>query len=271
MLFVQGPIRYCAIMLAMRWKRLFYYLLLNVIVTACTMFAVLYAWERYRPQVADGPLEMLFPTRPSATALPAAETSEGEIPSEQMGFEQYTVQPGDSLTGIAEEYGTTIEEILAFNDLEDPDALTVGMVLNIPVPGGTGPAPTEVLPEPSRTPLPAPTLAVTGSPTRSGAPSLQISLVIGAGDIEEERVIIRQTGEAQVSLQGWQLIAPAGEVYTFPQLVLFKDGAVTVFTKAGANSVAELHWGLDRPVWSPGDVVSLRDPAGNIVAAYQVP
>lgn len=244
------------------------------------MIAVLYAWERYRPQVADSPLDVLFATAEAVSGLPAP-GSPGVSPDENengeestpaaTGFEQYAVQPGDTLSNIAEAFETSIEEILAYNNLLNPDALEVGMVLTIPVPGGTGLAPTPMPVEPTDTPPPVPTLSVDAAPEDFGDPELQISLVIGSGDLEEERVVVRQAGEAQVSLQGWQIRSPGGEIYIFPQLVLFKDGAVTVYTKAGGDSVAELHWGLDGAVWNSGDVVSLLDPDGNIVAAYQVP
>ena len=261
----------------MRWKRLFYYLVLNMIITACTMIAVLYAWERYRPQVVDSPLDLLFATSGPAVSVILTEVpgDAGERPVEsapgETGFEQYTVQSGDSLSAIAETFDTTVEDILAYNDLENPDALVVGTVLTIPVEGGTGLPPTPVPVVPTTAPPPVPTLSADSAPEDFGDPELQVSLVIGAGDLEEERVVVRQAGDAQVSLQGWQIRSPQGDVYTFPQLMLFKDGAVTVYTRAGGNSVAVLYWGLDRAIWSAGDVVSLIDPQGNIVAAYQVP
>ena len=253
-------------MIAMRWKRLFYYLLLNMIVTACTMVVVLYAWEKYRPQVDESPLDVLFPSFEEAAA---PEISPTEVPIEDLAFLTHTVQIGESLSVIAADYGTTVDEILRFNEIADPDELLVGMVLDIPVPGAEAPVAQEAIP--TQTPPPQPTLAVTAPPANAEAADLQIALVIGAGDLAEERVIVRQKGDAEVSLQGWQLLSPNGDRFTFPQLVLFKDGAVTVFTRAGGNSVAELYWNLDAPIWQTGDVVSLLDPAGNIVAAYQVP
>ncbi len=44
----------------------------------------------------------------------------------------YVVQNGDSLSGLAEDFGTTIEELMAANGLTDPDALQVGQTLLIP-------------------------------------------------------------------------------------------------------------------------------------------
>jgi LysM repeat protein len=44
----------------------------------------------------------------------------------------YTVQPGDSLTIIANRFGLTLEDILAVNDIVDPDHIEVGQVITLP-------------------------------------------------------------------------------------------------------------------------------------------
>jgi LysM repeat protein len=44
----------------------------------------------------------------------------------------YVVQPGDTLSGLAEDFGTTVEELLAANGLTDPNAIEVGQTLLIP-------------------------------------------------------------------------------------------------------------------------------------------
>lgn len=45
----------------------------------------------------------------------------------------YTVQPGDTLSSIAAQYGVTVDHIRAINALDDADYLTPGLVLRIPV------------------------------------------------------------------------------------------------------------------------------------------
>ena len=57
----------------------------------------------------------------------------------------YVVQPGDTLFGIAQDYGTTVEAIAAANDIADPALIVAGQKLIIP----TGPAvPEQATPPP---------------------------------------------------------------------------------------------------------------------------
>jgi N-acetylmuramoyl-L-alanine amidase len=44
----------------------------------------------------------------------------------------YVVQPGDTLSAIAQRHGTTVDELTAANDLPDPDRIRVGQPLELP-------------------------------------------------------------------------------------------------------------------------------------------
>jgi len=54
----------------------------------------------------------------------------------------YTVQAGDTLGILAKRYDTTVEELVALNDIENPDLILVGQVLTVSVPAGWAPPPT---------------------------------------------------------------------------------------------------------------------------------
>ena len=59
----------------------------------------------------------------------------------------YRVQAGDTLSGLAEEFGTTVEELMAANGLTDANALQAGQALIIPsLISDTLPLITEVVP-----------------------------------------------------------------------------------------------------------------------------
>jgi LysM repeat protein len=65
------------------------------------------------------------PTAPAPTAEPTAAASQG-------GFVEYTVQRGDELLALANKFGVTVKEIIANNEIANPDSLRVGQVLRIP-------------------------------------------------------------------------------------------------------------------------------------------
>lgn len=100
---------------------------------------------------------------------------------------------------------------------------------------------------------------------------LEIDTVIGAGDLESERVLVKHVGDEEVLLVGWQMQDEDGNVFEFPALTMFSGGAVTVHTKAGDSNVVDLYWGLAESIWSEGETVTLLDPNGNVQAVFQVP
>ena len=48
----------------------------------------------------------------------------------------YTVQSGDSLFGIAEQYSVSMEEVMRINGITNPDKVFAGQVLELPAPTG---------------------------------------------------------------------------------------------------------------------------------------
>lgn len=77
------------------------------------------------------------PTRPgsnpTATATPAPSTGAGTpAASPSAAKKTYTVQSGDTLSGIAAANGTTVEAILALNPGLTPQALAIGALITLP-------------------------------------------------------------------------------------------------------------------------------------------
>jgi LysM repeat protein len=72
------------------------------------------------------------PTATEPTATPAASEVAEATPKATAAPKTHTVASGDTLSGIAQEFGTTWQILAALNDLDDPTALRVGQVLDLP-------------------------------------------------------------------------------------------------------------------------------------------
>ncbi len=233
------------------WKVLVLFLVLNVLVSVCATLTVLVLWDRNRSGMQEGglqgsllPLLDLRPT-PQETVLPTATVSAETQVTPTQAFLAYEVKPGDDFSSIAEEFGVSVEDLISVNGFTVDQPLGAGEILQIPY-----------------------------RPTAVPEGVILIKNVVGAGDINTERVLLKFTGEGELSMVGWQLEDQDGNRFEFPQspaLTLFTDGAVYIFTKPGTNSVIELFWGKDQSVWQSGEVVTLLDAEGKVRANYTIP
>ncbi|NLC13241.1 MAG: lamin tail domain-containing protein [Chloroflexi bacterium] len=100
---------------------------------------------------------------------------------------------------------------------------------------------------------------------------LSIEGVFGAGDLNVEYILIRNQSDSSVNLSGWTVSSSSRETYSLPQLTLNTNGAVRLYSKHGTNTVIELYWNSDEPLWTSGSQVFLLDQAGQKQASWQVP
>lgn len=107
----------------------------------------------------------------------------------------YTVQPGDTLSGIAAQYGVTVEAIMAANNIESRSVVYAGQTLIIPSPGST-----LVPPEPTSPPA--------ASVTRQPNPS---TYVVQAG--EHLTGVAAKFGLSRETLAAANGIAPSSFLY----------------------------------------------------------
>jgi LysM repeat protein len=253
------------------WKRLLYYLVINILVSACTTLGVLALWDKTHPPETVGVVPITV--NPLGPGIPTAQGAAGThqasptiLPTADVykNVQAYQVQPGDTLGDIAQKFDVSVEQIMVFNGLKDANSLGAGQVVYIP---GTQVNLPTLSPTATFTPA-APT------PTPPGfqpSPTVSINAIIGAGDLTAEHVFITRGSTGELSLEGWQLVDENGNVYTFPQLILYQGGAVNVWTSAGSPTVIDLYWSLSQPVWTPGETATLRDAQGNIRATAKVP
>ena len=92
------------------------------------------------------------PARPPAAAASVAQAPPVAVPvALASGGGSHTVLPGETLSGIALQHGTTVSALVAANGLSDPDFVRDGTTLTLPsggsaavgtAPAGSAPAPT---------------------------------------------------------------------------------------------------------------------------------
>lgn len=275
-------------------KRLFYMVLLNIIISTVTVAIVLQLWEQNHPAI---PLEgtpvviIVTSTQPASltnsemnnsgtgTPMSMATLVGGTVQgSPTLTLLTYRIKEGDTLGALAVQFNISLADIMAVNNLTDADSVYIGQIIYIPtapLPTAT-PTPTPTSVAPSSTPRPTatrtPRITHTATPTKIlQEAQVVIDTVIGAGVLENERVRLLRTGDGELSMAGWRVEDGLGNVYIFPQLTLYKDGAINLNTRSGQNTVVDLYWGLTSPVWKPGKTVSLYDAQNGLRATFTVP
>lgn len=69
------------------------------------------------------------------------DTTPEEAANPELRMARYTVQPGDSLAGIAAREGVSLDVLMSVNGITDPNRVEAGVVLRIPGPEDTVPPP----------------------------------------------------------------------------------------------------------------------------------
>lgn len=261
----------------MSLQRMLPFILINILVSALTVVAIWTFLERRQPAVCSGcetvaitPIEGVSSDvqieQPEVSLVePTQVVVEQPVVVEEVpqGPPVHVVAPGEVLSVISAEYDVGILDIVEANGLADVNSIFVGQELIIPVESAV---PVATL-APAATPIPEPTVGVL-----IGASSFEIGSVTGVGDVSAEQVLVVNVGSAAVELEGWTLSNDAGSMYTFGETLLFGDGAgIIVHTGSGDNSPTDLYWGSGAASWASGQVIVLRDAAGNLQAEFAVP
>ena len=249
------------------------FLFLNIIVSATVVLLILSWWDNRRgEEETTAAATEIAATAPVATlnaqTVLAATDTPGPSADEPV---VYIVQSGDTLGSISAQFDVPLEDIMTANELTSADFIFVGEALVIPVGG----IPTAT-PEPTFTPAPnvppSPIPPIPTKPLTAGEVRIQITEVVGLGQLTEEAISIANLGNRAVALQGWTISDAEGRIFTFGQVTLFGDGAaILVHTEAGQNGPADLYWGQEQAVWATGETVTLKNNEGTIQAQYTIP
>ncbi len=266
----------------MTYRRMLPFIFLNIVVSAAVVLAILWWWDgRKEESIAsvEGVSEILQ-VDDSQEEPPVAESAPTElpedtgvpIPNDESGPETHTVAAGETLGQISGRYEVSIEEIMSANGMSNPNFLSVGQELIIPLAETVQ----EVVEEDLETtdsggenvlPTPIPT-----EPAGEGEVIIEIAEVIDPGQLSLEAVQIVNNGGREAELSEWKLADQFGNYYTFSPITLFGDGAgILIYTTAGQDSATELYWGEEKSLWKSGDMVILYDAEGAVQAEFEIP
>ncbi|MCP5096341.1 MAG: LysM peptidoglycan-binding domain-containing protein [Chloroflexi bacterium] len=255
----------------MSFRRMLPFILINVVVSAVVVLGILYWWENRDDGVITAVgVETAVSTTPlpsdATAAAPVVQPTETSEPEDEIPI--HVVQGGDTLGTISQFYDVPIEDIMAANNMNNANLISVGQQLIIPINGLATP-----IPDPTATTAPntLPTPIAT-EVVETGDSLIEISQVIGVGELSAEAVQIRNVGSNPEALLAWKLADQDGNFYAFGQVTLFGDGAgILVHTQTGQNGATEVYWGQAEAVWESGELVTLLNANGEIVTTYQIP
>ncbi len=190
---------------------------------------------------------------------------------EDDGCVRHEVVSGDTIIGIAQEYGVFPGDVLLINDLDEDHVLQIGEELLIPLEGCAELYTPTPIPSPSNTPFslelePQPT---TTAPATAISAQVEIIDVRFPGNVNSEEVEIRNLGNV-VNLQGWRLLNERGESFLFPDFRMQPGSRVKIFSRQGPTTPAALYWGRETPAWADGELITLIDATGQTQAIFRV-
>lgn len=86
-------------------------------------------------------------------------------------------------------------------------------------------------------------------------------------NLNDEYIVLENTGTRPLDLTGWSVTDEAGHAYTFPSGFALDSGArVTLHTGSGTDSSSDLYWSSGSAIWNnAGDVIIVSDDSGSIV------
>jgi competence protein ComEC len=211
---------------------------------------------------------------PVGETTPAATTDSREpVTASPIGTRQSTqATPTATATASATTAATPTRTTTTPTPTATVTATATPMPTATPTPT---PTPTPARP-PTTTPTPSPTATSTASsspsPTASRSPTPRSApLTVARLDAESEVVVLRNTGDRPLDLDGYVVDFDDGQRHTFSRHVLEPGGTVTLHTGRGDDAGGERYAGFFYPVINDaGDTVLVETPDGRIVDARQV-
>lgn len=101
------------------------------------------------PTPTRAPLSVtLYPRDPNSPLTTPTPDSPHALPTQRQNADEYTVQSGDTLGSIAQQYGVSVEALMSANKLSDANTLEIGQALTVPAPEAGTPGPSfKIIPD----------------------------------------------------------------------------------------------------------------------------
>ncbi len=88
--------------------------------------------------------------------------------------------------------------------------------------------------------------------------------------LNDEYVVIANSGGTPVSLYGWKIQDESGRYYVFPDVILDLGEQVVLHTGEGVDNSTDLFWNSGRPIWNNDhDTAYLYNSEGELVDSYE--
>ncbi|OJX44770.1 MAG: hypothetical protein BGO78_07115 [Chloroflexi bacterium 44-23] len=101
-------------------------------------------------------------------------------------------------------------------------------------------------------------------------PVIAITNVFGAGNLENEYVVVKRVGQGDLNLSGWYLMDEQGDKFVFPEFDLMQ-GELEIYTRSGVDSANKLYWNANKAMWGSGEIARILDPQGQERSAFTIP
>lgn len=138
-----------------------------------------------------------------------------------------------------------------------------------PAPSTDTPTPTATS-TPNATSTPTPTIDSTPlpTPTKVSPTGIRVVTVSEEGDaLNDEYIVIKNTGDNLLDLSGWSVKDGDGHVHTFQDGVTLEVGmTLTLYSGQGSQQPARRYWWADEMVWDDdGETITIFDDTGQKV------
>ncbi len=164
--------------------------------------------------------------------------------SSNSSYTTYTVQAGNTLSGIAYKYGVTVSQLQQWNNISNPNEIYVGQTLKIYTNTSS---------------------SGTTKPTNSSSNSSYTTYTVQAGNTLSG--IAYKYGVTVSQLQQWNNISNPNEIYVGQTLKIYTNtsNSSSSSTTKSTNSISQIKWVLDNENNMSANTIVIENTTGKAI------